>query len=112
MSRPIFHFMNASRFLPGKFSCAIDCFLEVWIHSLSALFPASSTSLVLGILKYVYTQYMVLKTNRATAYELHLLRSDIWDLIKHKCPSFESMDINAEFSEIFRRNLFFRSFGY
>ena len=29
------HFLNSSRFEAGKFSCAIDCFLELWLGKVS-----------------------------------------------------------------------------
>ena len=29
------HLLNSSRFEAGKFSCAIDCFLELWLGKVS-----------------------------------------------------------------------------
>ena len=35
-----------------------------------------------------------------------MLRSPVWEYIKTKCPSFVSMDCNAQFSEIFKEEVF------
>ena len=33
------HFINACRYILGEFSCALDCFLEIWLRILSPLIP-------------------------------------------------------------------------
>ena len=37
---------------------------------------------------------------------LHVLKSDVCSYIREKCSSFVRMDCNAQFSEIFRTNVF------
>ena len=41
-----------------------------------------------------------------SGYELHLVRDRVWSFVREKCQSFESMDANAQFSEMFRTNVF------
>ena len=38
------HFINACGYIPGKFSCALDCFLEILLRILSPLIPDTGTS--------------------------------------------------------------------
>ena len=54
------HFMNASRYYEGTFSCAVDCFLEVWIHVLSDCIPQEENQLILLLknIKVLYEQYV------------------------------------------------------
>ena len=39
-------------------------------------------------------------------YELHCLRSDASSFIRDECPTFVTMDCNAQFSKIFREHVF------
>ena len=39
-------------------------------------------------------------------YQLHLVRERVWSFVREKCHSFESMDANAQFSEMFSNNIF------
>ena len=45
------HFINACGYIPGKFSCALDCLLEIWLRILSPLIPDAGTSELIYLLK-------------------------------------------------------------
>ena len=115
----ILHFINYSRTAPGFFSCAIDSFLEIWLRKISVMFPSRSRSYVIGLLKRSERDYLLLKERienslfslpaalpMSTIKELSRIRFDVWEYFKLKCPSFRRMDCNAQFSELFRRNVF------
>ena len=38
------HFINACRYIPEEFHCALDYFLEIWLRILSPLIPDTGTS--------------------------------------------------------------------
>ena len=45
------HFINACRYIPGEFNCALDCFLEIWLRTLSPLIPDTDSSELIYLLK-------------------------------------------------------------
>ena len=51
------HFINACGYEPGKFSCALDCFLEIWLRILSPLIPDTGTSELIYLLKQTKRAY-------------------------------------------------------
>ena len=97
------HFINVCRIQSGYFSCAIDCFLEIWVRILSMHFIGFSRSYIIRLLGSVSRQ---IKSCVCNEEQLSYLRSDIWDYMKIRCPSFTPMDCNAQFSEIFQKNVF------
>ena len=90
------NFMNAVNVNLGKYSCALDSFLEVWIHNCSE--GGSSVLTNLARLKLHYDQ---LVTQNAPPISFHVLRDKIWQRVKQKCASFSPMHCNAQFSELF-----------
>ena len=50
--------------------------------------------------------YMNLPASVNTGYQMHLFRERVWSFVREKCHSFESMDANAQFSEMFSTNVF------
>ena len=114
------HFMNCSRTAPGFFSCAVDCFLEIWLRKISHMFPICSRSYIVGLLKQSEREYFLLKeridNNSLFAsphsmtlnmiQELNRIRFDVWEYFKFKCPSFQQMDCNAQFSELLQKSVF------
>ena len=50
--------------------------------------------------------YMNLPMSVNTGYQLHIVRERVWSFVRGKCHSFESMDANAQFSEMFSTNVF------
>ena len=100
------HFLNSSRLVPGKFSCAVDCFLEIWINCIIDLYPDSTASYIIGILKFIFERFSVHQNTGADQSVLHSLREPLWGYLKGKCLSFVRMDCNAQFSEIFQTSVF------
>ena len=100
------HFMNACKFEPGVFSCALDSFLEVWLRVVNDLFSEFSRCYVLRLLMSISGQFKICESTGVDPHDLNLLRLDLWDYIKQCCPSFLLMDCNAKFSEIFRQDVF------
>ena len=64
---------------------------------------------LLYLLKQAAEQYNELcqeASSESNFYLLCMLRSPVWEYIKTKCPSFVSMDCNAQFIEIFTEEVF------
>ena len=113
-------FLNSSRFEAGQFSCAIHCFLELWLRKVSYFLDDCRERFFVRLLSALSGQYCSLRrdyklwqdndSDMAASlgyfYTLHILRSDVFSYIRGKCPSFARMDCNAQFSEIFRTNFF------
>ena len=103
-------FINACRFIPGEFSFALDCFLEIWLRILSPLIPDTELIYLLKQTERshnaIWYMYMNLPMSVNTGYQLHLVREKVWSFVREKCHSFESMDANAQFSEMFSTNVF------
>ena len=51
------HFINACRYIPGKFSCALDCLLEIRLRILSPLIPDTGSSELIYFLKQTERAY-------------------------------------------------------
>ena len=102
------HFLNSSRFVPGTFSRAIDCFLEVWLRSVSVLIPKGVTHCHILRLLNVTDSFVSSSTAVSTwdPYRLHLAREDVWSLLRSKCPSLVPMDCTAQFGEVFQISVF------
>ena len=107
------HFINACRYIPGKFSCTLDCFLEILLRILSPLIPDTGTSELIYLLKQteraynaIWYMYMNLPMSVNTGYQLDLVHERVWSFVREKCHSFESMDANPQFSEMFSTNVF------
>ena len=97
----------------SEFSCALDCFLEIWLRILSPLIPDTGTSELTYLLKQteraynaIWYMYMNLPMSFNIGYQLHLVRERVWSFVREKCHSFESMDANAQFAEMFSTNAF------
>ena len=102
-----FHFLNACRVYSGRFSCAVDCFLEIWIHTVSGFYSDSHfSSYVLGLLQYISSQFRIYESRGADALLLHKLREGFWEYLRSRCESFAVMNCDAQFSEIFQHNVF------
>ena len=98
------HFLNSCRFLPGTFSCAIDCFLEIWFHCVSRVMPGGTPSHILRMLNAVNLFVNSLPT--WDPHKFHIAREDVWAQLRIKCPSLVPMDCSAQFSEIFQLSVF------
>ena len=107
------HFINACRYISEEFSCALDCFLEIWLRILSPLIPDTGTTELIYLLKKteraynaIWYMYMNLPMSVNTGYQLHLAHERVWSFVREISHSFESMDANAQFSEMFSTNVF------
>ena len=107
------HFINACRYIPGKFRCANDCFLEMCLRILSPLIPDTGTSELIYLLKeteraynVIWYMYMNLTMSVNSGYQLYLVHERVWSFVSEKCHSFKSTDVNAQFSEMFSTKVF------
>ena len=55
------HFINLSRTAPGFFSCATDCFLEIWLKHISRIFTPTSRIYILDLLRQAERQNFLLR---------------------------------------------------
>ena len=109
------HFLNPLRYLRGKLSCAVDCFLEIWCRVLGPLIPNAGGSEFIDLLSILKTEYdsvvhmcMSVIRNGPTAMagvglNFHVIRERAWTILREKCSSFTAMDENAQFSQIFTK---------
>ena len=99
------HFMNASTFEAGKFSCAVDCFLELWLRKVSVSFEGFSQSYIIRLLSSLRNHYITKREEcrqcplsslsgliHHASLQLHYIREDIWSYLRRQCPSFVRMD--------------------
>ena len=92
------HFQNSARIVPGSFSCAVDCFLEIWFRKISPYIGLCDRGTFSYLLNEKATQYLLLgeqfkrdsshKHKRIFLHELQGLRSGIWEFLRFKCTSF------------------------
>ena len=85
-----FHFLNGNKFDPGKFSCALDCFLELWLEKIDRFMGKRTESYIIRLLSVLSDQYRSFRSefqslvSRAVSgqmkffYTLHVLRGGIW----------------------------------
>lgn len=103
------HFMNSVRLYPGKYSCAIDSFLEIWFNKLAYTNLAlHDSNEFFALLRLAKAQYDEIKNSNSCTSETSLVsvRELVWEYLRLKCPSMRPMDCNAVFSEIFQRQVF------
>lgn len=101
------HFMNAARNVPGTFSCAVDCLLEIWHTVFKEHFAENSQSEVLNILRQVCDLYdQILNQADGSEQDLCHVREIVWTFLRQHCNSFTAMDCSAQFSEIFTQRIF------
>ena len=122
------HFINTVRYLPGTFSCAIDCFLEVAAAVFQSHLCGIERTSVVDLIYNMCSNYKLMIAS-AGQYELQVIlnflqtiREHVWAYFRATCPSFASMSANAQFSEIFQlknfqfseteKQLFVSSFNY
>ena len=84
------HLLNGNRFEPGKFSCALDCFLELWMKKIDRFTGERTESYIIRLLSALSGQYRSLRSEFQSLvsqtvsgqmkflYTLHVLRGDIW----------------------------------
>ena len=93
------HFINACRYVRGKFSCALECLLEIWLRILSPLIPDTGTSKLIYLLKQTeraynaiwWYMYMNLPLSVNTGYQLHLVREVVWSFVRENVIHLNSL---------------------
>ena len=56
-----FHFLNSSKFKSGTSSCAVDCFLELWLRNVSYFLGDCRESYFIRLLSALSGQYSSLR---------------------------------------------------
>ena len=92
------HFINYCFKHPGKFSCAVDCFLELSC----AIFVDSLQNINRNPFFEILYHACLLLQNSNVHTDLELLREPVWAWLRRHCPSFSDMSANAVCSDIFR----------
>ena len=88
------HFQNYCLTIPGKLSCAVDCFLELcyaifWTH-------------LHNITRNEFFDIIYESCNaRRNLGAVNIVREPVWSSIRNCCPSFSAMTDDAVFSDIF-----------
>lgn len=84
------HFLNGNRFDPGEFSCALDCFLELWLEKIDRFMGKRTESYIIRLLSVLSDQYRSFRSefqslvSRTVSgqmkffYTLPVLRGGIW----------------------------------
>ena len=78
--------MNAVKVRPGIFSCAVDSFLELWMHVLCRFVDCVEGNSILRDLLAVKLEYDRLVAITMPVEYFHCLRDRLWFLIREKCP--------------------------
>ncbi len=93
------HFMNAVRIVPGTFSCAVDCFLEVWHTVFNHCFAdRCSQSEIINILTQASDLYnQILIWGDGSEQDLYCVRETVWPFLRQHCISFTAIDCGAQF---------------
>lgn len=93
------HFRNYCLTNVGKFSCAVDCFLELCYFVFRNHLQNITCNDFFQVISEACNQ-------RAIVGAVDVVREPIWSLIRGRCPSFSSMTANAVFSDIFTMQAF------
>ena len=100
--------MNSAHTEAGKFSCAIDSFLEISYYVISLLIIGIEKSFFFQLLSNAVAQYDNLIRINSICFDGHTInllndiREPVWAYMRSTCNSFIQMDCNAQFSEIFQ----------
>ena len=104
--------MNSAHTEAGKFSCAIDSFLEISYYVISPLIIGIEKSCFFQLLSNAVAQYDNLIRINSICFDEHTInllndvREPVWAYMKSTCNSFTQMDCNAQFSEILKIEIF------
>ena len=94
------HFMNYCFTHAGKYSCAVDCFLELTF----AVFKDSLNCIERNdFFQKLFEACLQLEKHDLQT-DMTLVREPVWAHLRQHCNSFASMSANAVFSDIFRLN--------
>ena len=91
------HFMNYCLTHPGKFSCAVDCFLELSV----AIFKDSLKNIERNEFFQTLFEACLQLENHDVQTEMTVVREPVWIYLRQHCDSFAAMSADAVFSDIF-----------
>lgn len=95
------HFMNYCLTHPGKFSCAVDCFLELNYAIFKDFIRHIERNEFFEVLHEACFQ---LENLYASAIDMAAIREPVWAYLRQHCNSFATMSDRAVFSDIFTLN--------
>ena len=95
------HFMNYCLTHPEKFSCAVDCFLELNYAIFKDLIGHIERNEFFEILNEACFQ---LENSYASEIDMAAIREPVWAYLRQHCNSFATMSDHAVFSDIFTLN--------
>ena len=91
------HFMNYCLTHSGKFSCAVDCFLELGV----AIFKDSLKDIERNEFFQTLFDACLQLENHDVQTEMAVVREPVWFYLRQHCNSFAAMSADAVFSDIF-----------
>lgn len=94
------HFMNSCLTHSGKFSCAVDCFLELSV----AIFKDSLKDIERNEFFQTLFEACLQLENHNVQTEMTEVREAVWVYLRQHCNSFAAMSADAVFSDIFTLN--------
>ena len=97
------HFRNHCLDFLGKFSCAIDCFLEFSCYIFKDAIACVECNF--KFFEMIYTACVQVNSDEIFVRQLGLVREPVWAWMR-QCCSFTDMSANAVFSDIFQVNTF------
>ena len=97
------HFRNYCLDFPGKFSCAIDCFMELSCYIFKDAIESVERN---EFFEMLYTACVQVNSGEILSNQLHSVREPVWAWMRQHCASFTGMSDNAVFSDIFQINTF------
>ena len=92
------HFINYCLTHSGKFSCAVDCFLELSV----AIFKDSLRDIERNEFFQTLFDACLQLENHDVQTEMAVVREPVWVYLRQHCNSFTAMSADAVFSDIFR----------
>lgn len=97
------HFKNYCLDVPGKFSCAIDCFMELSCYIFKDAIACVERN---EFFEMLYTACVQVSSGEIHVSQLVSIREPVWAWMRRHCPSFTDMSDNAVFSDIFQVSSF------
>ena len=94
------HFLNYCFTHPGKYSCAVDCFLELTF----AIFNDSLKHINRNEFFQTLFEACIQLENHVRQMDMTTIREPVWAYLRQHCNSFTTMSAHAVFSDIFRSN--------
>lgn len=94
--------MKISKHVPNKYSCAVDCFLELWVNILGNIKPIRRGFNKISSIVNEYSRVMAICSG-VSAFSIFPVHEIIWSYLREKCPTLMAIDCNAVFIEMFAK---------